>query len=398
MNGAVAADNRKFASEQSPGINLEIEYLRAVAVLLVVFAHAAVLFPDLEIGQWTGVDLFFCISGYVISRSFEQSFDHAIEDGRWYSAALAFWVRRLFRLTPSAWLWLAINVFGSWAYNSSGSFLGTFEQNVNDALFFLGFVTNLALASGAMHSNRFFWSLTLEDQFYLMYPFFLLLVRQHWRWGALLLLILLQTIPDRSLHGAEIPNYFWVTRLDALMWGCLIYLFSRSQAYKRFEPKILRFRPLAFAVSAALIYCLIEIPKETFQSYLGDRLESQIALVCAGLVFLASFDRGYALPPPGLLKDVFEWIGSRSFAIYLVHIPLFGYLRETWSRFSYLLGEHPPDKRYFYAIAFPLLLVLLAELNFRLLETPLRRKGKALALRILDRPAGPASPAFGTGK
>ena len=388
----------RSTSEQSPGINLEIEYLRAVAVLLVLFAHAAVLFPDLEIGQWTGVDLFFCISGYVISRSFEQSFNRAIEDGRWYSAALAFWVRRLFRLTPSAWLWLAINVFGSWAYNSSGSFLGTFEQNVNDALFFLGFVTNFALASGAMHSNRFFWSLTLEDQFYLMYPFFLLLVRQHWRWGVLLLLILLQTIPDRSLHGAEIPNYFWVTRLDALMWGCLIYLFSRSQACKRFEPKILRFRTLAFAVSAALIFCLIEIPNETFQSYLGDRLESQIALVCAGLVFLASFDRGYALPLPGLLKDVFEWIGSRSFAIYLIHIPLFGYLRETWSRFSYLLGEHPPDKRYFYAIAFPLLLVLLAELNFRLLETPLRRKGKTLALRILDRPAGSASPAFGTGK
>jgi hypothetical protein len=41
-----------------PGINLEIEYLRAVAVLLVVFVHVGVLFPRLGLGQWTGVDLF----------------------------------------------------------------------------------------------------------------------------------------------------------------------------------------------------------------------------------------------------------------------------------------------------------------------------------------------------
>jgi peptidoglycan/LPS O-acetylase OafA/YrhL len=366
------------------GINLEIEYLRAVAVLLVIAAHTAPIFPWL-IGQWTGVDLFFCISGYVISRSFEQSFDRAIEDGRWFSTALAFWVRRLFRLAPSAWLWLALNVFGCWAYNSSGSFLGTPEQNVRDALFFLGFGTNFALASGAMHSNRFFWSLTLEDQFYFLFPFFLLLVRPYWRWVVLLGLIALQTIPDRSFHGADLPGYFWVTRLDALMWGCLIQQFSRSQAYGWFRPKILRYRPLAFAVSGALIYLLIEIPKETFSPYLGNRLESQIALAAAGLVFLASFDRGYALPLPGILKDVFRWIGERSYALYLIHIPLLCYLGETWFRCSYLFGEHPPDKQYFFGIAFPVLLLILAEFNFRFFETPLRRKGKVLAQRLLDR-------------
>jgi peptidoglycan/LPS O-acetylase OafA/YrhL len=381
-----------------PAINLEIEYLRAVAVLLVVLVHAPVLFPGLSLGQWTGVDLFFCISGYVISRSFQQSFNRAIEDGRWSSAALAFWVRRFFRLTPSAWLWLAINVFGAWAYNSSGSFLGTPEQNVRDALYFVGFIANFALASGAMHSNRFFWSLTLEDQFYLMFPFFLLLFRGHWRWVALLVLILLQAIPDRSLRSEEYPNYLWVTRLDALMWGCLIHQFSRSQAYAWFEPKILRYRPLAFVVSGALIYCLIEIPKDTFLSYLGDRRESQIALVSAGLVFLASFDRGYALPLPAFLKQVFAWIGSRSYAIYLIHIPLFGILGETWFRYSFLFGDHPPDRRYFYALAFPLLLVAFAELNFRFVEAPLRHKGVALAKRIRDRPKSASRTVYGMGK
>ena len=103
-----------------PGINLEIEYLRAVAVLLVVFVHVGVLFPRLGLGQWTGVDLFFCISGFVICRSYDQYFDDRIAEGRWWLAACAFWVRRIFRLAPSAWLWLAINVLCAWKFNSSG--------------------------------------------------------------------------------------------------------------------------------------------------------------------------------------------------------------------------------------------------------------------------------------
>jgi peptidoglycan/LPS O-acetylase OafA/YrhL len=95
------------------------------------------------------------------------------------------------------------------------------------------------------------------------------------------------------------------------------------------------------------------------------------------------------LPLPGFLKDVFGWTGERSYAIYLIHIPLMGFLGETWFRFSYLMGEHPPDKRYFYAIAFPLMLGILAELNFRMVENPLRRKGAELAKRIVKngRPA-----------
>ena len=107
------------AISAKPGINLEIEYLRAIAVLLVVLAHADATFPRSGLGQWTGVDLFFCISGYVISRAFEPFFDKHIAEGRWWVAARAFWVRRIFRLAASAWLWLSVMVFCSWAIHSS---------------------------------------------------------------------------------------------------------------------------------------------------------------------------------------------------------------------------------------------------------------------------------------
>src|SRR4051812_45103239 len=99
------------------GINLEIEYLRAIAILLVGFAHLDVIIPHTGYGQWTGVDLFFCVSGYVISRSYEQFFDRSIGQGRWGLAALAFWVRRIFRLAPSAWFWLLFSVVCAWTFN-----------------------------------------------------------------------------------------------------------------------------------------------------------------------------------------------------------------------------------------------------------------------------------------
>jgi peptidoglycan/LPS O-acetylase OafA/YrhL len=377
-------DGAQRASERHSRVNLEIEYLRAIAVLLVVFVHLGALFPELALGQWTGVDLFFCISGYVISRRYELSFEKGMAEGRWRAVALAFWVRRIFRLTPSAWFWLLINILCAWKFNSQAWF-GTIDVSLQTAVYFLTLSTNFALALGKVGSNGYFWSLTLEDQFYFFFPFFLLVVRGDWRWKILLLLIALQALPNRSFTGA-FPSLLWVTRLDALMWGCLIYGFSRSAMYWKLEPVILRYRILAFAASTALIFALIEIPKGTFRPLVGYRIEAFVALASAGLVLLASYDRGYCLPLPRSFSAAFKWIGTRSYRIYLIHLPVFGICQEIWLRWSSILVVS--DKTYFYAISLPLLTVILAELNFRIIETPLRKLGVRFAKQIMTtRPA-----------
>lgn len=284
---------------------------------------------------------------------------------------------------PSAWLWLAVMVICSFIFNRPKLWFGTPEQAFEAALYFLTLTTNFAFGLGNLETCRFFWSLTLEDQFYLVFPVFLLLSRGHWRWVVFLVLIFLQAIPNRMIGTQPHPSLLWVTRLDALMWGCLIYQFSCTEFYRKLEPTFLRFRLVAIAVNIGLIYCLIEIPKGTNGPLIGYRIESQAALVSAGLVFLASFDRGYVLPLPGPLKSGLAWIRSRSYALYLIHLPLFGILSETW------FGWSPTtDPRYFYAVMIPLLLPALAELNFRLVETPLRRKGAQIAKQMLARPDG----------
>ena len=116
-------------------VNGEIECLRAVAILLVLCDHLPALFhwgpmvppfygADQDVIRilsrftgWTGVDLFLCISGYVISLSFVALFDRNKAEGRAWAAIKAFWVRRFFRIIPSAWLWLSVMIICSLLFN-----------------------------------------------------------------------------------------------------------------------------------------------------------------------------------------------------------------------------------------------------------------------------------------
>jgi putative membrane localised acyltransferase protein len=121
--------------------NLEIDRLRAVAVLMVIWAHIDILFfnqvswyPDIR--QYTmgenGVMLFFVISGFVISKTLIKSIDKAkFESKSIKNVIISFFIKRLTRITPMAILWIIItllctaflnqsNVFGYMEYNIGG--------------------------------------------------------------------------------------------------------------------------------------------------------------------------------------------------------------------------------------------------------------------------------------
>lgn len=378
-------DSPKAASRWtfSRDINLEIEYLRAVAIILVVVHHAGPFLawkPIAYFGAGTGVDLFFCISGFVISQSFQPFFDQHRRDGNWWRAVRAFWVRRIFRLVPSAWLWLLITIGCSWAFNNTDWFL-TFEGNLESALLIVPSVTNFGFASGALHANAIYWSLALEDQFYFVFPFFLFFFRRRWRPVVLIALIIVQIFPNRSIY--EHP-YLWNTRCDALMWGCLISQFCGSAPYCKWEPKFCRRRIAALSINAVLIFLLINLP-HAYHLVPNFRAESAEAVISAALVFLASYDVDYVLPVSQPLRVTLAWIGSRSYGIYLIHVVVFGLVRDIGFRGWHIIPEHAtePWYRFAYVLAAFVLIPIFAELNFRFVETPLRRKGKQLAQRIM---------------
>jgi peptidoglycan/LPS O-acetylase OafA/YrhL len=329
----------------------------------------------------SGVDLFFCISGFVVSKAYLDFFDQHAARGQFALAFRTFWIRRAFRLWPTSWLWVLVGLLCSIAFNSTGVF-GTPWDSVRSFAVVVTMCGNIANQFGAwLYPNDIYWSLALEEQFYFAFPFFLLLVAATWRWRVLLLLVGFQFFLDRNLNMFFTPRltaFLWAIRLDAIMWGVLIFLFSRTDWWRRAEPTVLASAPARIVVNMVLLYALVAIPVKLVQERISMGL---VAIVAAALVLMASYERGYTVRQPQLSR-LFAWVGARSYAIYVIHITAFRLTIEAWTRHAATRGLAlgPPDAIAIVVTATALMFALV-ELNYRLVEIPLRNRGKAIAGR-----------------
>src|SRR5580693_514770 len=108
----------------------DIELLRGIAVLFVLFEHTrfnlfgqpseVLAFIYTHFGFWNGVDLFFAISGFVIARDLIPRLNRSDSRETFFAIAAKFWVRRAWRLWPTAWLWLALLLVATVAFKKSG--------------------------------------------------------------------------------------------------------------------------------------------------------------------------------------------------------------------------------------------------------------------------------------
>lgn len=373
--------------------NLEIEYLRAVAIGMTLFCHLPTLLPFhgnaflhffTVYMPWTGVDLFFCVSGYVVSKAYLDTLDQHRQQGHFWIAAQAFWIRRIYRLLPTAWFWVFVSLLLSIAFNHSGAF-GDWYANLRSITAVMTFTMNLANNYGDMFGpNAIYWSLALEEQFYFIFPLFLLLITDNkWRVRILLALIALQFCFERSLFGDKGSALGASFRLDAMMWGILICLFSRSKLYSQFEPTFLKKAPLkVLGLNLLLLYLLGAISAQLMALPIAVGL---IAIVAAMLVFLASFNNGYIFSVP-LLTPLLTWAGSRSYGMYVIHLPAYHLSTEIWHRYAEKKGVgFDAGLTAELLLTAAVLVVVLSELNYRIIEQPLRRKGAEFAKARLQR-------------
>lgn len=373
----------------SDGKNREIEYLRAISICLVLVSHVVWLSPFIyervvPLFQYAsfgvGVDLFFCISGYVVSMSYCDYFDHYRTRGQFWPAARLFWLRRAYRLLPSAWLWVVIGLICAVYFNRTGVFMDV-EQNLKSTLAIFSFTANIAHMYGWLAPNNVYWSLSLEEQFYVLLPLFLLLVTgRRMRILALLLVIAVQFPLARDPFGGITAQYLASFRIDGFAWGILIFMFTRSAWYRRLEPHFLLRKPLALTVSFLLFYLLVAVPAETFTWSISVGL---LAIITATLVWLASYGSGYLFGYKNLAGPM-QWLGARSYGIYLIHLPVIKFTHEAAIRYLQASGQAYSLAVVPFLLLFAgVLIVLLAELNFRYVEEPLRRVGSERAKRQL---------------
>ena len=361
--------------ESHPTYRPDIDGLRAVAVLSVVAFHA---FPSGMPGGFIGVDVFFVISGFLISTILFESLERGTFD------LAGFYFRRIRRIFPALLLILAVCFGLGWFILLQGEFKQLGTHVFGGATFMSNFV--LWKESGYFDSAAeskpllHLWSLGVEEQFYIVFPLLLWLA---WKARLNLLLVtalvtlvsfLLNVVTIRAdpLSAFYLPHIrFW-----ELMAGALL-------AYVTFrEPAAMT--DVRNKMTAVLGRGGQARPDETGVTLLSDALSiAGAGLLAIGFLTITQakwFPGWWALLPtlgavlliaagPGawinriiLSHPVFVWFGLISYPLYLWHWMLLAFARIA-------AGEVPSWEVRLAVVAAS---VLLAWLTYRLIETPLR--------------------------
>ncbi|MDP1920034.1 MAG: acyltransferase [Myxococcales bacterium] len=357
---------------------LDIECLRAFAIIYTLVAHYRFIYAetphwvewmDKKVAFHGGVDLFFVISGFVISKNLIPTARAQSELAAKIRFISQFWVRRVYRLWPSSWLWAFIGLgvvaitdrsaLTANVYDVTAALLQVYNYHAYSCMTGVGVCSHLAVGV--------YWSLSLEEQFYIALPVLLVVARSNAKWVLAALLVL--SVP---VHNS-FPLLGGFFRWEAFCIGVLLaWLYANEPVRTSFVEHL--FKPLGRTAWLASYLMLFAIPLVGVGA-LGGASYSLTA-ICAGvLVALASVDRGY-LGIPRVLQPFLVWVGARSYSIYLVHSAVFLTFKALAVR-----GWRealPSSLQHIGWIGLATAVVLgLSELNFRFVESRFRHAGRA---------------------
>lgn len=363
-----------------------LDGLRAVAVTMVGLSHLLADQPYLVEGGWVGVTIFFVLSGFLITSILVDE-----ERATGTISLRRFYLRRALRLGPALVsvlaVWVAVMVVAhreSWFSDIPFGYgpTPTVAENFRSAGLVLAYVWNWFLA---FHGSQRFglsqlWSLSVEEQFYLCWPFLLLaLMRRGDRSRQAVVLVLcggstlLPLVLWRGGAGGNLIYFGTGTEALALLIGALIAL-ALAPADKPSQPGLHLSRSTVLGALLVLALIFLRVNYPTPDSY---AVALPAASLAGGIILL-----DLVIHPKGALGRVLSargivWLGRRSYAVYM-----WGYLWTTW------LGELPLVAR---APAVAAATLVTAELSWRLVEAPAlraaRRFGHGRSVRLAPVPA-----------
>lgn len=323
----------------------DIDGLRAIAVLLVVVYHA---FPVALPGGFLGVDIFFVISGYLITRDIiaRQAADSfSLTD---------FYGRRARRILPA----LAVVLLATLSFGAVVLYSDEFDQLLQHVLASALFSQNFRLMSEAGYfdtaSNAkpllHLWSLAVEEQFYLLWPVALMMLKT--RRAALVAALLTVALSAAAMHALSdepsLAYYLPFTRFWQIMAGATLALLALPR---------LGVRAQHWLGAIGLGLCLAAPAVHTLGG--GMLIDAAVPTLGAALC-IAGGPSSIAARVLG--RPLLVWLGLISYPLYLWHWPLLAYLNIMAPAHSAVV-----------AAAAVLCAVALAEATRRWIETPLRR-------------------------
>jgi peptidoglycan/LPS O-acetylase OafA/YrhL len=358
-----APEHRGGVGHGSDRFRGDVAGLRAIAVGLVLLYHAGLPFLP---GGFVGVDVFFVISGFLITGQLVNEIDRS---GR--ISLTGFYARRAKRILPAASVVLAATAAAVWLFASRERWEDIARDIVGSAIY----VVNWRFADQAVDylardtdpsPVQHYWSLAVEEQFYLVWPLLIIVAiavarrigRRNVRpilWMGLVLV----AVPSfawsivETAHSPASAFFVSTTRMWELAIGAGVALAAASFArIPRAAAIVLGWAGLAAVVAAGLVVT-------TSTRWPG--YAAALPTFGAAAVIVAGAAAGARGPVAILGTPPFRWVGDLSYSLYLWHWPMIVLATAHWGGLSLTRG-----------LAVAAASVVPAWLTFKLVENPLR--------------------------
>ena len=340
----------------------EIDGLRALAVVPVILFHAGF---ELFSGGFVGVDVFFVISGYLITTILIED----IENKRF--SIVNFYERRARRILPALFFVMLVCIPFAWmalsdaALNKFGSGLIGVSLFLSNVVFWKqqGYFDESAELNPILHT----WSLAVEEQYYVLFPIFLILA---WRFGKNRVFWMIVVMAVISLVLSE---WGWRNKATANFY------LAPTRAWELFAGSIAAFVVQKQGVHKNNVLALCGLAAIIFSIFFYDEttpFPSVYALVpVLGVVLLVLYADKDTFASRLLSTKGFVGIGLISYSAYLWHQPLFAFFR---------IYNNEVTLNTYASLGLFILSLVLAYLSWRFIEKPFRRKANFSKLSIFS--------------
>jgi peptidoglycan/LPS O-acetylase OafA/YrhL len=322
---------------------------RGIAIMLVLLDHAQVALMGGYLHPWTqtgqhGVTLFFVLSGYLITTRLLQG---PIDLKRFY-------VRRFFRLLPVAWTYLG----AVWLFSLLCAQPNFSSREIASYIFFF---RNYLGQNASIYTGHF-WSLSVEEQYYLVWPALLLLAgirRARWVAAGGALAFAVFRFASWQAYDQQWICFRTEVRADALLIGCLLALLLHAPALRAAALRASRF--WALPSLAVFLACF---------AWFHNLIPFIESLAIAGLIAASTLHPQSLFARPLGLRPV-AWLGAVSYSVYV------------WQQFFFL------PRRESVTIVMICLMPVFALASYYWIERPATHFGHRLTSA-----SGPAIPAL----
>jgi peptidoglycan/LPS O-acetylase OafA/YrhL len=300
----------------------QLDGLRGIAILAVLLFHLGGKLPGLHFEfasqyGWAGVDLFFVISGFLITGILLGSVDseHYFRN---------FYMRRVLRIWPLYFALLAfVFVLLPWAVPTLRARI--FAQ-CHPWQSYLLFVQNFFVRDFGIGPVGVTWSLAIEEQFYLVWPLLIFVLPRRALpfvlGGVIVLSPVIRGIAQ--WHGATPTNLYTRTlfRLDAISAGALLATWAGTAEFRRATSA----RIAISCTAAGFVACAITIGLMPASAVCANLRFSALAFLCFGLVTSALLAEPSSLFYKSLTVPWLRYTGKICFGLYLLHVTVFDVL------------------------------------------------------------------------